>query len=96
VRKFAKNWPKQAQILRFPWYKVHRLQKSTPPPIVTVVTNISYAKKKPESFSYSVKLLLMKLLFGPPIVTRELQLPCVPWREKEFLLVIIWTEFPCM
>ena len=45
VRRFATKKPemaKRAKILHSLCQKVHRFEKSTPPPVMTVVTNISY------------------------------------------------------
>ena len=42
--KIGQQGLKYDKILRSLCYKVHQLEKSTPPPVVVVVTNMSYAK----------------------------------------------------
>ena len=43
VHKFATKLPRLAKILRSLCKKRHQLEESTPPPVVAVVTNMSYA-----------------------------------------------------
>ena len=38
----SQNWPKEANISRSLCQKGHRQEESTPPPVVAVVTNISF------------------------------------------------------
>ena len=43
--KFAKKWPKYVKVSLC--NKRHQLEKSTTPPVVVVVTNISYEHQQP-------------------------------------------------
>ena len=51
-----KLYSKQS-LLRFLWKKAHRLEKSTPTPLVALQTNMSYACRLPYVYNIQQKII---------------------------------------